>query len=745
MSADVRALGSPQLVDYGTATVATQLASIAWRALGTWSASVDPDVVPMAYEAVAALALQYYTPMPQNGSRNSQLGLLFSNNSNNGKAFQASPPVVLGSEDGTYRSPNASWGAVQPPAADIPISPMDRYLSLQSGWRYFSLNASDGEVITGVAGCRGGLLEQLMVHTSTGRVWAPPTGSSFSCSVPWSFTAPPGGYLVGMLVHAGNYVEEVRLVWGTPIEPDALPALAPESARPPPSGLNTSSVPAPDLPSATTSNDYIADERSGVIVGVSVGGAVLLLLAAGGLTWLFCCGPCSRRGGGAGRKAAAAELPVSSDGAGGGEAGAGAGGAGGGELTGVVVDVRKDEPQGGASPAPNYSGSAGSSAMDTGSGSLGHGTPSSSDADDGSGIVSRRQGQGSDGGEQRLQPVSPDALFAGKAMVAAPGVAGAEVKLQGSDTRDTRDTQPGADVGTHGSLQVPAAVVGVKRGFSRGSDGRPLGSPSRVGDLRLSLFSMDSSTEATAGVGLDALRMGEQLRLSQALPLQMTPSGSSTPGLVGHASLRGAGQLGDGSSDVGAVAGAGAAAPVSAEGPQAGGGLEQQQHQVHAALFHKAFYVSHGRVSLCVLDMHEGPCRSPPCPLRVPQTILHGRVTLDTPCDLQHLPVRRTGRARRGPGADQDTWPQCHPSGQASRGRSQVLQAPAVGAPPQGNWVAGKGPPGGRPHPRPRALTAPNKSLSKQPSSSSSKAGTSRWEHGQGPEGPRGILCCGKR
>ncbi len=197
-------------------TIKSQLSGIAWRPLLAWSA-VSTEL-PNAYELIAALALQYSHPegyvvvgdgdgdsddlgyfgSPPEGGPQRRRSLAQTNVT---RMFLGSP-VVLGSLDGTYLSRNNTWDATAPPAEETGIAGIGRYLSENAGWRSLQLDLAGGEVITGVAGCRGGLLEQLVVYTSRGRVWAPETGAGFSCSVPWSLTAPPGGYLVAMQVGA---------------------------------------------------------------------------------------------------------------------------------------------------------------------------------------------------------------------------------------------------------------------------------------------------------------------------------------------------------------------------------------------------------------------------------------------------------------------------------------------------------------------------------------------------------------
>lgn len=199
-------------------TITSQLSGIAWRPLLAWSA-VSTEL-PNAYELIAALALQYSHPeghvvvgdgdgdsddfgnlgSPPEGEQPTRRQLAQANAT---RMFLGSP-VVLGSLDGTYLSRNNTWDASAPPPEETGIAGIGRYLSESAGWRAVQLDLANGEVITGVAGCRGGLLEQLVVYTSRGRVWAPETGAGFSCSVPWILTAPPGGYLVAMQVGASG-------------------------------------------------------------------------------------------------------------------------------------------------------------------------------------------------------------------------------------------------------------------------------------------------------------------------------------------------------------------------------------------------------------------------------------------------------------------------------------------------------------------------------------------------------------
>lgn len=263
------------------------MAGLALRPLLTWSAvSVEYAI---AYDAVASMAIQYANVT--GGAR----GILDGNTDAAASAAAAaggraaslsSPPppspsmgpavvtllnpLILGSLDGTYLSPNDTYGLV-PPASPAAAG-ISAYVSTAGGWRAFQLDVANGEVVVEVAGCRGGLLEQLVVVTSTGRVWTTAIGTGLACSVPFRLVAPPGGYLIGMQVHAGSFVEELQLVWGTPM------------ATQPAGGGNSSGGGSPPphsvVVAANTGNDGERDHQQAVDIGIAVAVVVPTLAVA---------------------------------------------------------------------------------------------------------------------------------------------------------------------------------------------------------------------------------------------------------------------------------------------------------------------------------------------------------------------------------------------------------------------------------------------------------------------------------
>ncbi|KAG2432565.1 hypothetical protein HXX76_008910 [Chlamydomonas incerta] len=84
-----------------------------------------------------------------------------------------------------------------------------------------------GEVVVAASGCAGGHLELLLLHTSSGRVLAPPltagpegaAAGSAACTSSFAEAAPAGGYLVGFQLTYGQFIESVRLLWGQPLTP----------------------------------------------------------------------------------------------------------------------------------------------------------------------------------------------------------------------------------------------------------------------------------------------------------------------------------------------------------------------------------------------------------------------------------------------------------------------------------------------------------------------------------------------
>lgn len=238
-------------------TVTAQLAGVALRPMVLWSTMATEQ--PSSYEAVSAAAMQYYMPPPPTPPPPSPLLPLQpaappdvsvqreADGNGDGSSISDSPgdvnvlpsvstpasspgygssvdltaapdaslrpdtspvgqyrllpapPVVLGSLDGTYLSPNRSYGVAAPPAYATSLS---YYVSATAGWRWLQLNVSAGEVVVEAAGCRGSLLEGMVLRTSTGRLWSYPS-ARLVCSEPWRYVAPPGGYLLAMQVRLG--------------------------------------------------------------------------------------------------------------------------------------------------------------------------------------------------------------------------------------------------------------------------------------------------------------------------------------------------------------------------------------------------------------------------------------------------------------------------------------------------------------------------------------------------------------
>ncbi|KAG2454129.1 hypothetical protein HYH02_001165 [Chlamydomonas schloesseri] len=91
------------------------------------------------------------------------------------------------------------------------------------GWHRLELLPE--EVVVAASGCAGGHLELLLLHTSLGRVLAPPltagpegaAGGSAACTSSFAETAPAGAYLVGFQVTFGHFIESMRLLWGQPL------------------------------------------------------------------------------------------------------------------------------------------------------------------------------------------------------------------------------------------------------------------------------------------------------------------------------------------------------------------------------------------------------------------------------------------------------------------------------------------------------------------------------------------------
>ncbi|KAG2490369.1 hypothetical protein HYH03_011171 [Edaphochlamys debaryana] len=148
------------------------------------------------------------------------------------------------------------------------------------GWR--SLQLSSDEVIVAVSGCSGGFVERLVFHTNKGRLWTSPYSVSSVCSIPFLERAPNNSYLVGLRGSAGQYVENLQLVWGQPTNASMPPPPMPPStafADPVPSPVPS---PSPAGGDDGGSSDAVA---IGVGVGVGVGGAVLIAAVLGAVWW----------------------------------------------------------------------------------------------------------------------------------------------------------------------------------------------------------------------------------------------------------------------------------------------------------------------------------------------------------------------------------------------------------------------------------------------------------------------------
>ncbi|KAG2440883.1 hypothetical protein HXX76_003737 [Chlamydomonas incerta] len=391
--------------------ITTPFGGLALRPLLAWS-DTAADAPPTAYEATSALAVQYC--VLQNRNDNNYRNYSKSYSSTAAVRVYGMPPLVVGSTDGTYlaAAANSSYGATAPPSG----SGVADYVSTAGGWRSFQLDIANGEVVVEVGGCRGGLLEQLVLTTSSGRVWAPATGAGFACSVPFRVQAPPGGYLVGFQASVGYYVESLALVWGTPLLPPPPPSPPPPSLSPPASlqeadsanstskgGAGGGSIAAGDGgpaagPAANGTLDTDArysprpssypiypkpdpqvpppqdNTMRNVTLGLSISLGVVLIVGIVFLTWwLWRSGRC-----GPGRRKAAAAVAAaqSSDGRGGPGAfatpeAAAAAAAAGVELSAVVVDAGGKSGKG-ASSLPTTDSS------DSGVGGTGGGSPSGS-------------------------------------------------------------------------------------------------------------------------------------------------------------------------------------------------------------------------------------------------------------------------------------------------------------------------------------------------------------------------------
>ncbi|GIL81691.1 hypothetical protein Vretimale_1334 [Volvox reticuliferus] len=243
-------------------TLDSPIAGIAIRPLVTWSAVSFESAA--AYQAVGSIAVQYLTV-------------------SGGEAALA-PPIILGSLDGTYLSDNMSYGAVAPAAP----SDVASYLSSSAGWKSLQLNVTDGEVVVEVLGCRGALLEQLLLRTSTGKLWAAPIGAALTCSVPFSRRPPPGGYLVALQVFGGSFVEEVWIVWGTPSNPPT--PLSPAATGPAiPVVVSPATPPRPVTATPQVETSSSTKHQRTVVFGVGVSFAVVLPILAGAIfTWWVC-------------------------------------------------------------------------------------------------------------------------------------------------------------------------------------------------------------------------------------------------------------------------------------------------------------------------------------------------------------------------------------------------------------------------------------------------------------------------
>ncbi|KXZ56274.1 hypothetical protein GPECTOR_1g24 [Gonium pectorale] len=272
-------------------TITAPLGALAARPLLSWSAV--SDVLPYTYNVVSALAVQYFPPAGANRS-----GPGSTVRGPNGLRYVSSQPAILGSWDGTYKSANASGGAAAPPVDQAPTANILPYISADAGWDALMLNLSLGEVV--------------------------------------------------VQAHAGSYVEEMQLWWGTPLRslqsapgsPSPLPPSPPAPA--PPTIVVTPPPVGPGDGGGAGAADGKRDQQMlGIGVGLSVGAATLIVAAAVG-AWMFRRGRCGV--GAVGRSLSDSAGGRQEAGAGGGGAGGGGEGAGGGggggdsvELSAVIV------------------------------------------------------------------------------------------------------------------------------------------------------------------------------------------------------------------------------------------------------------------------------------------------------------------------------------------------------------------------------------------------------------------------
>jgi hypothetical protein len=156
------------------------------RPLLSWSAvSLERA---LAYAAPSALALQYCQPVgaPDSDEANST-------SRGSAQPYTLLRPFYLGSTDATA-------GRAAGPPLPPPGSPLRDYLAPDANWDTFQLDVASGETVVEVSGCRGGLLEALVLRTSARRQWSGEAGPGFVCSAPFRAVAPPGGYLLAMQV-----------------------------------------------------------------------------------------------------------------------------------------------------------------------------------------------------------------------------------------------------------------------------------------------------------------------------------------------------------------------------------------------------------------------------------------------------------------------------------------------------------------------------------------------------------------
>ncbi len=85
-------------------------------------------------------------------------------------------------------------------AAASPGVPREQVAGAASSEGWLTLQLGPGEAVTGVGGCAGGFLERLVLHTDSGRAWTAPWTGQSPCSTPFHVQAPPGGRLVGVQV-----------------------------------------------------------------------------------------------------------------------------------------------------------------------------------------------------------------------------------------------------------------------------------------------------------------------------------------------------------------------------------------------------------------------------------------------------------------------------------------------------------------------------------------------------------------